>query len=216
MTSVPYNVDAEISTLCSTGLRPNLLTGVLLRLLTRHFSTAKGIQDPQLQSYIWSANALNTKILIVPVWKWLTPGSQLRPAIVIKRNALRPRQLGLGDGQSLISGTPRSDGVPINQPVKSQVAMAGSHTIFAISEEPGEAELLSTEVAIRLIQYQQAIQKEFGFNRFRVAEIGPLAKIEEATEDFAIPVTVAYMFIDAWSVWSAAPFLKRVVFETNV
>ncbi len=213
----PYNLDQDISALCTTGLRPNILTGVMLRLLTRHFSVERGIQDPQLKSYIWSSNPRNTKILIVPVWHWLTVASQLRPAIVVKRNALRPRQLGIADGQALTAGELREDTerVPSNQEATSQIAVAGSHTIFALSEKSGEIELLSTEVWTRLIQYQQAIQKEFGFSRFRVAEIGPLAKLEEAPETFVVPITVAYAYIEAWSVWSTAPFLKRIVFQAN-
>jgi len=210
-----YNVDQEISSLCTTGLKPNILTGIILRLLTRHFSTTKGIQDPQLKSYIWNSDPAQSKILIAPVWRWLTRGMQMRPAIVIKRNALRPRTIALADGQGLVSGFDENK-IPINQEVTSQIAVAGSHTIFALSTAPTQAELLGTEVALRLIQYQQAIQEEFMFNRFRVAEIGPLAKLEESGETFAVPITVAYAYVDAWTVWSTAPFLKRIVLQSNL
>lgn len=215
MANEPYNIDEEISSLCSTGLRQNILTGIALRLLTRHFSVKKGIQDPRLKGFIWSANPAGSKILIVPVWRWLTPGSQQRPAIVVKRNALRPRQLGLADGQAVVPGLDPNK-IPANQEMVSQVAMAGSHTIFAIAAVPVQAELLSTEIATRFIQYAQAIQSEFGFSRFRVAEIGALAKVEESSEHFVVPVTVAYTYVDAWTVWSSAPFLKRIVVETSV
>ena len=215
MADEPYNIDREISSLCSTGLRQNVLTGVVLHLMTRHFSVAKGIQDPRLKGFIWSASPQESRILIVPVWRWLTPGSQQRPAIVVKRNALRPRQLGLADGQAIVPGLD-PDKIPANQETVSQVAMVGSHTIFAIGAVPAQAELLSTEISTRLIQYAQAIQSEFGFNRFRVAEIGALAKVEESSEHFAVPVTVAYTYVDAWIVWSAAPFLKRIVVETSM
>jgi len=215
MATSPYNVDQEISSLCSTGLKPNLLTGVILKLLTRHFSTAKGIQEPQLKDYIWSNTPAASKILIVPVWRWLVRTSQLRPAIVIKRNALRPRTIALGDGQALVPGL-SEDKIPMNQEVTSQIAVAGSHTIFAIAELATQAELLSTEIFLRLIQYQQAIQEEFMFNRFRVAEVGPLARLDEHSESFVVPITVAYAYVDAWQIWSTAPFLKRLVLETTI
>lgn len=213
----PYNLDKEISSLCTEGLRPSVLTGVILRLITRHFSVERGIQHPKLKSYIWNRDPRTTKILIVPVWRWLTLSSQLRPAIVVKRNALRPRQLGISDGEAVTASEPRSDTdrIPLNQEAISQIAVAGSHTIFALANEADAAEILSTEVWTRLMQYQQAIQTEFGFHRFRVAEIGPISKLEEASEDFVVPITVAYAYIEAWSVWSSSPFLKRIAFETN-
>ena len=98
----------------------------------------------------------------------------------------------------------------------SQLAMAGSHTIFAVAREPAQAELLGNEVSMRLVQYQQAIQNDFGFNRFRVAEIGALTKIEEANETFAVPITVAYTYVDAWSIWVSSPYLKRLVVRASV
>jgi hypothetical protein len=216
MADEPYNLDKEISSLCATGLRPHILTGVLVRLLTSHFSRERGIQDPQLKSYIWKADPRESRILIEPVWRWLTLGSQMRPALVVKRNALQPRQLALGDGQSVIGDGIDETRMPVNEETVSQVAVVGSHTMFAIATVPAQAELLATEVYVRLIQYQQAIQREFLFSRFRVAEVGPLAKLEESSESFVVPVTVAYSFIDAWSVWSAAPFLKRIVVQSNV
>lgn len=210
-----YDIDKEVSSLCATGLKPQILTGILLRLLTRHFSTPKGIQEPQLKSYIWNPDPAASKILIVPVWQWNTRAVQKRPALVLKRNSLEPRTLGLGDGQAVIPAL--SDvNVPADAPAGCQVAMSGSHTIFALSEQPVEAELLSTEVFMRLMQYQQAIQDEFGFNRFRVAEVGPVARLEESSETFAVPVSVGYAYVESWQIVTAAPYLKRVVLETNI
>ncbi len=209
-----YELDKEVSSICSTGLRPHILTGIVLWLMRRHFISAAGIQHPQLKSYIWSADQRVSKILIEPIWKWHAPSIQKRPAIMVKRNALRPRQLGLADGQSLV-GVPNTDKVPANQELHAQIAIGGSHTIFAISGKPAQADELGTEIAIRLIQYQQAIQREFSFNRFRVAEIGALARLEESEEHFAVPITVAYTFVDVWAVWAEAPFLKRMILSAS-
>lgn len=211
----PYNIDAEISSLCSTGLKPNILTGIVLRLLTQHFAVAAGIQEPQLKAYIWNSDPRISKIHIVPVWRWLTAAVQNRPAIVVKRNALQPRTLGLGDGECLISGL-SSEVVPADQAATQQIAVSGSHTIFAIASVAAQAELLSTEVFLRLTQYQQVIQREFMFARFRVAEVGPIERLEEHSESFVVPVTVAYAYVDAWQVWSTAPFLKRIVFDKTL
>ena len=94
--------------------------------------------------------------------------------------------------------------------------MVGSHTVFAVARAAAQVDVLSAEIATRLIQYQQAIQAEFGFNRFRVAEVGAISKLEEASETFVVPVTVAYTYVEAWSVWTEAPYLKRITIGTDV
>lgn len=212
MDEAPYNVDQEVSSLCATGLRPQILTGVLLRLLTEHFSDGRRIQEPQLKGYIWNSDPGISRISIMPVWHWLTRGAQKRPALLIKRNALQPRTLGLGDGLALISET-HAAAVPNDSPGLAQVAVDGSHTVFALSSAAAEAELLSTEVFCRLLQYQQIIQDEFSFQRFRVAEVGPLHKLEEHSETFVVPVNLAYAYIDAWQLVSSAPFLKSIALQ---
>lgn len=214
MAEFPYDIDREVSSLCSTGLRPMVLTGVVLRLLTRHFSVAKGISHPQLKEYIWSSDPTQSKILIVPVWLWQMPGQQQRPALVVRRNALRPQQIGIADGEAVVVEL-SSRQVPAAGHAEAQVAATGSHTIFAIADVPAQAEVLATEIYSRLLQYQQAIQSEFGFKRFRVAEMGALAKLEEADESFVVPVTLAYSYIEAWLVVTEAPYLKRVTIEKH-
>jgi len=214
MAAEPYNVDAEISGLCNTGLHASILTGVILRLMTGHFADAEHISDPELTRFIWDADPSESKILIVPVWQWATPGSQQRPAIVVKRNALRVQQLGLSDGEAVLSG-PDLDSVPANATANCQVGMIGSHTVFAIATLAAQAERLGAEIATRLIQYANAIKSELGFHRCRVAEIGAINKLEESSETFVVPVTVAYKYVNAWTVWSEAPFLKRLVVETR-
>lgn len=214
--SVPVNLDEIVSSLCSTGLRPHIITGIILKLLTQHFSSSKNIQEPTLKDYIWNFDPKMSKILITPVWKWLTIKAESRPAIIIKRNSLKTRQLGLADGQALVQNDLNNRVIPAEGVGVSQIAVTGSHSIFCLSPAPAEAELLATEVFSRLVQYQQAIQKEFLFNRFRVGELGEVSKIEEASEYFGVPVNIVYAYIDAWEVWTEAPFLKRIAVQANI
>ncbi|RKX21350.1 MAG: hypothetical protein DRP45_12430 [Candidatus Zixiibacteriota bacterium] len=214
MANTPYNLDRESSSLCSTGLRPHILTGVILWLIRRHFLEERTIQHPDLKGYIWDPDPRVSKILIEPVWRWLTLRIQQRPGVVVKRNSLRPRQLALGDGQTVI-GTPDASSIPAGNGASAAVAMTGSHTLFVIAGKEAQVELLGAEIVSRLIQYQQAIQKEFLFSRFRVAEIGAVSKLEESTENFAIPISVAYAYVDSWSIWAEAPFLKRLIVEAS-
>lgn len=214
MSTAPFDVDVAPSGLETTGLRLNALTGLFLDLLATHFSSASHIRDPLLQGYIWSGDATLSKILIVPSWKWQTADQQRRPAVVIRRDALQFSTLGLADGAAMIGD--RSDTqIPSVADEILHVLASGSHTLFALSAQAGQAERIADEVAIRILHFQQVLRKEFGFHTFRVAGIGPLSEIEEASEYFTVPVTVAYSLDEAWRVPTEAPFLKRIVVTTQ-
>lgn len=209
MADVPYNVDCEISSLISTGLRVNTLTGIILHLLTRHFASESLIADPRLKRFLWRPDITASKILIIPIFEWETQQVQQRPALTVKRNAIRSDKLAIGDGLAL-NAPPSLSQIPSNVPPTLQIGFRGSHTVFAISTKPMEAELLAAEVATRLSQYAQVITREFNFHEFRLEEIGEVARMEEHVENFVVPVTVAYTYIDAWQLVSAAPFLSRI------
>lgn len=214
MAGTPFDVDVAPSSLETTGLRLNVLTGLFLDLLATHFSSAAHIRDPLLQGYIWNADSTLSKILIVPSWKWQTADQQRRPGIVVRRDALQFSGIGLADGAAII-GDRSETRIPSIADETLHVLASGSHTLFALSAQPGQVERLADEIALRILHFQQALRKEFGFHTFRVAGIGALADIEEASEYFAVPVTVSYSLDEAWSVPTEAPFLKRIVVTTQ-
>jgi hypothetical protein len=76
----------------------------------------------------------------------------------------------------------------------------GSHVIYCIAGESAEIEILATEVYKDLMMFSSTIRRLFGFLRFVVSDIGEPAILEEATENFVVPVTVTYGMQDMWRV----------------
>jgi hypothetical protein len=213
LADAPYNLDADTSSLLSTGIRPQILTGVFVRLLARKFAIPEGIHDPRLRGYIWDKDARSSRILIVPVHAWHADVAQTRPALVVKRNRLAPRQIGLRDGAAVPGWN--TNQVPANMETQT-MAMEGSHTIFAIARSSAEAELLGTEIYIDLVHFGQVIRRDLGLHRFRISEVGPVSILEEEKEAFAVPVTAAYSYVDDWSVIAETPLFKGLILRTEV
>lgn len=201
------------SSLCSTGLQAHILTGVFLQLLRSHFSRADHIEEPRLRGCLWvpkeddpvTPDPERSTILIEPVYRWDPRQLQARPAVVVRRNDLQPRNrlgIGLNEEQQLRGLDP--GGLP-EAGREYYLPFQGSHSLFCVAKDGGAAELLSTEVARELYQFAQPITKEFGFEFLELAHIGSVARLEESFEHFAVPVTIRYGFYDHWKVTKLAP-----------
>ncbi len=209
----PYNVDDEVSSLCATGLVPQQLTGIIMKLVTRKFSDANTIQHPLLKKYIWRPDVTQSQLFVAPNYRWDPQVAQQRPAVIIQRNSLQPVSIALGD-----SGTPTSAADPEYIPGARQMAcsMQGSHTVFCMAPAPAQAEILSTELYVSLLHYNQMIRSELNMNRFRVMEIGNISRIEESDDHFAVPISVVYSWIESWQVVEESPALRRAMVSIDV
>lgn len=221
---MPDNPDVRFeapSSLCTTGLQAQIITGVFLQLLRSHFSTADRIDEERLKGLIWVPKAgdpvtpdpARAKISIEPVYRWDPRQLQSTPALVLKRNALTPADpRGIGNNEVFPMGGIKD--IP-GAGREYFLSMSGSHTIFCAAIDSGIAELLSTEVARELYQFSRVIIEEFGFDSFELAEIGPVARLEDHFEDFLVPVTFKYDFTDAWKITKLAPRFKGVSLTAN-
>lgn len=211
--TVPFDLNAEVSSLCSTGLRPQTLTGAFLRLMAQKFSVPENIRDPRIRHYVWSPDDTLSKILIIPAYKWQAGTLQNRPAVVVKRNQWTISPLGIGDG--LMVPAWHSDQIPAN-PEEMYIGVTGSHTMFIVARTAAEVEMLSTEVAMNLIHFGQAIRNDLMMDKLQVTEVGPVAIVEEDKENFAVPVTVAYTYVEAWTIVAETPLFKGMLLTTDV
>jgi hypothetical protein len=99
---------------------------------------------------------------------------------------------------------------PVYGPSSFATYLEGSHTLFAVSTEGAEAEILAAEVYRELIQFGPIMRRELELHRFLVVSVGSLFEIEEAHETFAVPITVGYALEERWKLVPHAPFLKRI------
>jgi hypothetical protein len=59
------------------------------------------------------------------------------------------------------------------------------------------------------------IREQMNLHQFYVDEVGGVGEVQEVTQGYAVPVTVAYVAEESWSVQPYVPRLKRIVFKAS-
>ncbi len=183
-----------------------LLTGMLRDHFSRHFTAeAAGAVHPQLSHLLWSETDRGN-ILIESSLRWRPTMVEVRPAIIIKRNAQTNTRMGVGD---------RLQGNASDRQGNAHFATywVGSHTLFCIGGGE-QAEVLSIEVQAELTQFGPQIQEFTGLKRWQVTEIGAVGILEEHHESFVVPVTVGYAYEEKWAIRQEAPRLNAIELAT--
>lgn len=176
---------------------PLKLSGWIRQWLIAHFVDANNIYEPVLQKRLWVGDAVtgqtadNTGIIIETISNWLPRTTETRPAIILKRHELNILRQGVGDN--------RLQGNSVGRKLYS-ILYTGSHTAYCIARTDGECEILASEVNRELLQFGPIVREELGLVRVALVGLGELAKLEEASENFVIPVTISYAFWDSWEI----------------
>lgn len=212
--SAPEKRIERVSSLCSYGMRPHVMTGLLRQLLLAHYSDPNNIEEPRIRRQLaeigmWkpSDNGLNAGgILIESITRWQPATADKRPAILIKRNGWRWMRQGIGDklGTNVYEGSSTYAGM-----------WEGSHTLFCLAPAGAETEFLATETVKFLHNFGPWIREQMGLHQFHISEVGGVGEVQEAIQGYAVPVTVAYMAEEAWTLQPYAPRLKRIVFKAT-
>ena len=212
--SSPENRLDTVSALCSYGMRPHVMTGLLRQLLMAHFSDPANIEEPHVRRQLetlgaWkpSDNGLNQGgILIESITRWQPATADKRPAVLIKRNAWSWQRIAVGD----------QAGVNVYEGSYSYAGLwSGSHTLFCLTPGGAETEFLATEVVKFLHQFAPWIREQMSLHRFGVSEVGGAGEVQEVLQGYAVPVTVSYVAEEAWQLQPYVPRLKRIVFKAT-
>lgn len=190
------------SSICVLMPQDQLMTGVFRDILTRHFYSEDYIEDYSLKSLLWQPGE-TTNILIESHTAWTPEKTQLRPAVIIKRNDIEYLPVGIGD----IRMMPGADKQGNEHFARYWI---GSHTLFCIGHTGAQAEILGTEVKHEISHFGPEIAKKLNLKRFRVLRVGAVAELEEATETYVVPVTVGYAYEDRVVLRLNAPRLNGV------
>jgi len=204
-----YSIPEDMSSVCSTGLLPHVLTGVLLQVLRHHFSEPTSIVQSPLKSYVWTPEANVSRISIEAVYNWTPQNIQQRPAVVVKRGQLKTNKVSIGN---IMHGAPTEEGYAEERMV---VNFKGNHQLFCAARTGSEAELLGAEVAYELLEFSQIIRQQFNFSSFELFEIGQVHRLQESHEHFAVPITVAYQYSHGWVVLRESPIWMSTGLSTN-
>lgn len=178
--------------LCSAGWRPQRVTALLVSVLRMHFADSDKIEASELQNKVWQ-RADSTGILIEAIAHWKPTTTEKRPSLVVRRNGIKVLRQGIND--RMMGGYAPGGAREIYS-----TYLQGSHTVFCIAGESAEAEILGAEVYRELMGFAPKIREVLNFHKFMVVDVGELALLEEASENFVVPVTVAYVYEEAWEI----------------
>jgi hypothetical protein len=192
----------SLSTLCSTMPRPLLMTGFFRDMLMQGFADADHIEQPDLKRLIWRQDE-TTNILIEAIHRWRPELTEHRPGVIIKRNAYTSQRMGIADRLQASAADKRGD-------PHFETFWVGSHTLFCIGGSGSQADLLGAEVQRRITGFSEVIRSSLMLHRFLVTEIGAVSELEEATENFVVPVTVGYAYSERWKNLQQAPRLNTI------
>lgn len=185
---------SDISYICEHMPQPLLATGLFVQWMRMHFSEEDRIEQTFMKDYIWSSDISTTRIVIDSVFKFNAAQTESRPGIFVKRNPWKVIRMGIDDRKF-----PKAQIEPI--PIERyNTFYQGSHTLFCVAGESAEVELLATEVYRELVQSGPRARSTFNFLKFQVSEIGEPAILEEATENFVVPIVVTYGGQDMWQI----------------
>lgn len=193
----------HLPSLCDLGPRLLTLTGLLRVWLINHFNSSDNIELLKLRKCVWNKDPAKSGIVIEKNTAWDPRKTGTRPALILKRGAWRRIRLGIGDKFLGGGSSQNGDEHYCNW-------WQGSHTVFAIAGEDGECEMLATEVFRELNEFGPAVRDMLGLKRFEVAEVAEIAILEEASQNFVVPVNIAYAVEESWILRQEAPFLKRI------
>jgi hypothetical protein len=212
--STPENRVERVSSLCSYGMRPHVMTGLLRQLIIGHFSDPDNIEEPRIRRHIQTLGAWKPTdtgdnsggILVESITRWAPNTADKRPAVLIKRNGWKWQRQGIGDiiSQNDYTGAVSYAGL-----------WEGSHTLYCLAQNGAETEFLATEVIKFLVMFSPLIREQMDLFRFYLAEVGGIGEIQEVVQGYAVPVTVAYVAEEAWTLQPYAPRLKRIVFKAS-
>ena len=208
--SAPETRVATLSALCSYGQSPLVMQGALRQTLIQHFSDARNILNATMRARItrdgvWSPGT-DTGIYIESLHKWRPELTESRPGLILKEGTWQWRRLGIGDkrGEDYRSGKLFFGGY-----------WEGSHTVFALANEGAEAQILAIEAMKCFLWFEEEITTQLELQRFVPVSIGEVSALKEATENYVVPIVVAYVVPEFWYVQPDAPRTKRIVFRTS-
>lgn len=187
------------------GMQRRMLTGIIRSLLISHYSVESNISS---EANNWSKPPVwtpgdDTGILIETIHNWRESVVQKRPAVIIKPNAEVMLRIAIDDKVSRDrEGNSHYSNVWV-----------GSHTVFCIHGTGAAAEILYDETKSELSQFAPVVRENFQLLKFQCTEGGAIYELEESTENFVVPITIAWAYQMQWMIRREAHKLAHIDFS---
>ncbi len=200
-----YHNLQDIQPLCSTGLSPAIITGVIMRLLANHFAEPGLIMDPDLRQYVWNPKAEQSKIRIVSNTRFDPKAEGRLPALIVKRGPMKSDRKMIDDRVGARTIAEQQAGI-----INYSRFMTGTSRVFVVSERDGEAEALAMEVFDTLSFISNEIVARLPFHEFQVMNLGELGVLEAMGNKIGVPIDLQFTFEYAWAIKPLAPLVKNI------
>lgn len=204
----------QVSHICSLGLRPQLMAASLIDLLRGHFAEQDNLENPMYRrhepprDYVWRPDVADTGIVIDTFGHWNPKTSDFRPAVIVRRDDWMSERVGIGD---VVQGYD-AEGVEF-----FEAFLVGSSTIFCLSREAAAAEVLGTEVYLFFRQFSDRIRQTLNLLRFVPAKLGTPVPVQgEGSENWMVPISLAYAGSERWMTREEAPRLKKILISATL
>lgn len=205
------------SVLCGFRMTRQLMTGAIRQMLIQHYSDINNIADNFVHArlkrdgpYREPLRADTTEpegpLQIESIGRWRPDADGNPLQLIIKPNKWDWVRLGIGDrtGEDAELGIEYYSG-----------DIDGSHTIFAMAEDLGEAENLADETGSFFMEHAALILQELGLYRWSFVGLGEPFAVTDARETYAVPVVVAYVVRRSWSQQIEAPRFREFVLSAS-
>lgn len=193
--------DQVPSRLCLGGMTDELITGMTVNLLRRHFTVWKNLEDPYLQKedFAWKKGE-DRGVLIDALEDWEPGAASHRPALLIRLNDVDDERIAIGD--------------KVSEDDQGNAAYTtlcvGSNTVVCLAGNAREAKALASEVRRQLRWFGNPISRVARLVRWRVLKKGQAVQVQESTDNWMVPVTVGWAYTESWTLTQVARPLRRV------
>ena len=175
------------------------MDGLMKQLLIDHLANPDNIEHPEFRHRVWKPEKCESGILVELAPAWTPVVTEMRPAVIIKRN----------DWTCIKRGTfGNISGSTVEGDYRYTKYMKGSHTLFPICKKWAEAEILAAEVYRHMMHFSPVFRHYFNLMMFELVQVGQLHEVEECEEHWTVPITVAYAWEETWILRQHAPRLK--------
>lgn len=189
---------------CPRGLSPQMISGLLTKAISLHFSSADFITRDELKSYIWNADPVASGIRIAVGTRFDPRSANQLPAIIIKRGGMSAARVVIGDAMNL-SNTDSTHGIE-----NYFRLVTGTHSFLCMAEADGAAELLGMELFDTLSWLGPIFVDKLPFRDFQVTSISEPMIMDSLGNKVGVQVAVTYVFDYCWQTTAASSVMNTI------
>lgn len=209
-TAPPMPTWTDASALCSTGIRPTIVTGIILRLLQYHFSNPKNIQDPVLQNSLFeidpkTGTIIGSRIRVKAMYEMDVRNLEQKPAILVRRGPADATKFPLmSKSITHLEANGNYRGEDYYVPIQA------THLITCLAEGGMAADRLGEEVFYRMLEFTPAIKNDIKIGDFYVTRMDSPKPLDDSGSTFYVNIQINWNFVHSWTLVPIAPILKKI------